>query len=80
MVPSLAYLAGKAIGFLMRDVPKKLSLDDAASFSPKIEVDTNVKVEGKASLKITIQWPTTVCLGDCAVQGPSEMTIVQRCR
>ena len=47
---------------------KKLSLDDAASVSPRVEVDTKVKVEGKASLKITTQSPTTVCLGE--VEGP----------
>jgi len=43
---------------------KKLSLDDASSASPKIEVDAKVKVEGASSLKITTQWPTTVCLGE----------------
>lgn len=47
---------------------RKLSLDDASSASPKIEVDTIVKVEGASSLKITTQWPTTVCLGE--VSGP----------
>ena len=43
---------------------KKLSLDDASSASPKIEVDSKVKVKGASSLKITTQWPTTVCLGE----------------
>lgn len=47
---------------------KKLSLDDLSSVSPKIEADTKVKVEGASSLKITAQWPTTVCLGEVA--GP----------
>jgi hypothetical protein len=47
---------------------KKLSLDDAASASPRIEVDTQVKVEGASALKITTQWPTTVYLGE--VTGP----------
>lgn len=47
---------------------KKLGLDDASLASPKIEVDTKVKVEGTSSLKITTQWPTTVCLGE--VTGP----------
>ena len=45
---------------------KRLSLDDAASASPKIEADTKVKVEGTSSLKITTRWPTTVCLGEVA--------------
>jgi hypothetical protein len=47
---------------------KKLSLDDPTSASPKIEADTQVKVEGTSSLRITTQWPTTVCLGEVA--GP----------
>ena len=47
---------------------KKLSLDDASAVSPKIEVDAKVKVEGTSSLKITTQWPTTVCVGEVA--GP----------
>jgi len=47
---------------------KKMSLDDASSASPKIEVDAKVKVEGASSLKITTRWPATVCLGEVA--GP----------
>jgi hypothetical protein len=47
---------------------KKLNLDDATAVSPKIEVDSKIKVEGTSSLKITTQWPTTVCLGE--VTGP----------
>ena len=47
---------------------KKLSLDDPSVASPKIVADTKVKVEGTSSLKITTQWPTTVCLGEVA--GP----------
>ena len=31
-------------------------------------MDANVKVEGPSSLRITAQWPTTVCLGEVA--GP----------
>ncbi len=47
---------------------KRLSLDDALSTSPKIEVDTKEKVEGRSSLRITTLWPTTVYLGEVA--GP----------
>lgn len=46
------------------EVLKILSLDDASSATPRIEVDTQVKVEGQSSLKITTQWPTTICLGE----------------
>ncbi len=47
---------------------KKLSLDDASALGLKIETDTMVKAEGKASVRITTRWPTTVCLGE--VTGP----------
>ena len=47
---------------------KKLSLDDPSAVSPKIVADTQVKVEGASSLKVTTKWPTTVCLGEVA--GP----------
>lgn len=47
---------------------KKLSLDDASAASPRIEADAQVKVEGTGSIKVTTQWPTTVCLGE--VTGP----------
>ena len=46
----------------------RLSLDDPTSASPRIEADTTVKTEGASSLRITAQWPTTVCLGE--VPGP----------
>jgi len=43
---------------------RKLSLDDASSVSPRIELDSKVKVEGAGALKITTRWPTTVYLGE----------------
>ena len=42
----------------------KLGLDDTSSISPKLEADSNVKVEGKSSLRITAIWPTTLYLGE----------------
>jgi hypothetical protein len=45
-------------------VLKKVSLDDASSIGMKIEADTKIKVEGKASIKITTKWPTSICLGE----------------
>ncbi len=45
---------------------KKLSLDDPSAASPKIAADAKIKVEGASSLRITTQWPTTVCLGEVA--------------
>ena len=43
---------------------KKLSLDDASSIGLTIQTDAAVKVEGKASVKISTIWPATVCLGE----------------
>jgi hypothetical protein len=43
---------------------KKLNLDDATTIGTTIQTDTQVKVEGKSSIKVTTQWPTTICLGE----------------
>ena len=43
---------------------KKLNLDDATTIGTTIQTDTQVKAEGKGSIKITTQWPTTICLGE----------------
>jgi hypothetical protein len=43
---------------------KKLNLDDASAIGTTIQTDTQVKAEGKSSIKITTQWPTTICLGE----------------
>ncbi len=45
---------------------KKLNLDDASLLGTTIRTDTQVKAEGKGSIKITTQWPTTICLGEVA--------------
>jgi hypothetical protein len=43
---------------------KKLNMDDATAIATSIQTDTRVKTEGNGSVKITTQWPTTVCLGE----------------
>jgi hypothetical protein len=43
---------------------KKLSLDDVSAVGTTIQTDSRVKAEGKGSIKITTQWPTTICLGE----------------
>lgn len=63
----VAVLAFAALVARAEDV-KRLSLDDASSISPRIEVDTKTKVEGRGSLRISTLWPTTVFLGE--VPGP----------
>ena len=47
---------------------KRISLDDASAIGLQIQSDSAVKTEGKASIKITTKWPTTVCLAE--VNGP----------
>jgi len=43
---------------------KKLPLDDASAIGLKIRADAAIKAEGKASIRITTAWPTSVCLGE----------------
>ena len=47
----------------------KLSLHSVSSISPKVDIDTKVKIEGEGSLKITTRWPTSVSIGE--VIGPN---------
>ena len=60
IVITLALVSGLA----MAEDLKKLSLDDAASIGTTIQTDSNVKTEGKSSVRITTRHPTTVCLGE----------------
>jgi hypothetical protein len=55
---------------------KRLSLDDASSIGLKIQTDALVKVEGKASVKLTTAWPTTVCLGELSGLNVKEAKLV----
>jgi hypothetical protein len=43
---------------------KRLPLDDAGAIGLSIQADPDVKVEGKASIRIVTKWATTVCLGE----------------
>ena len=43
---------------------KKINLDDASTIGTTIQTDTRLKAEGNGSIKITAQWPTTICLGE----------------
>ena len=60
MLALLAFIAGTAYG----EELKKLNLDDASAIGTSIQTDTQIKTEGKGSIKITTQWPTTICLGE----------------
>lgn len=56
----LAFISGSAYS---EDL-KRLNLDDASAIGTVIQSDTQVKAEGKSSIKITTKWPTTICLGE----------------
>jgi hypothetical protein len=47
---------------------KRISLDDTSALGLQIQSDSAMKAEGKASIKISTKWPTTVCLAE--VNGP----------
>jgi hypothetical protein len=47
---------------------QRIGLDDASAIGLQVASDPVVKAEGKASIRITTDWPTTVCLGE--VPGP----------
>ncbi len=42
----------------------RLSLDNPALLKTTISQDAAVKTEGRSSIKISILWPTTICLGE----------------
>jgi hypothetical protein len=73
---TLALVAGPAWS---QDL-KKLSLDDASAIGTTIQTDYRVKVEGKASIKITTQWPTTICLGQVTGLEVEGATLVYRAK
>ena len=65
LIPSMFALVLIAGSAYAEDL-KKLSLDDASAIGTTIQADTQVKAEGKVSIKITTQWPTTICLGEAS--------------
>ena len=40
-----------------------LPLDDVKNLGTTIRSDATVRAEGRAAVRITTQWPTTICLG-----------------
>lgn len=59
---------------------KRLSLDDASAIGTTIQTDKKVKVEGKASIKITTQWPTTICLAQVTGLDVENATLVYKAK
>lgn len=82
MRKTLLLVTGGAAVFLLALTPartqelKRLSLDDVSSLGLTIQTDTTVKVEGKASVKITTAWPTTSCLGEVSGLDIENATLV----
>ncbi len=59
---------------------KRLSLDDPSALGLKIQTDPAIKVEGKASVKVTTLWPTVVCLGEVTGLDIDNATLVYAAR
>jgi len=59
---------------------KKLNLDDASAIGTTIQTDTQVKAEGKGSIKITTQWPTTICLGEVTGLNIEDAKLVYKAK
>lgn len=72
----LALIASQANAFDL----KKLNCDDTAEITPKIQSDSKIKVEGESSIKITTQWPTTVCLGAVAGLDIDNVKLIYRAK
>ena len=59
---------------------KKLDLDDASAIGTTIQTDIQVKAGGKASIKITTRWPTTICLGEVASLDVENAKLLYRAK
>jgi hypothetical protein len=57
---------------------KRLSLDDISSLGLSIQTDSEVKTEGKGSIRITTNWPTTVCLGEVSGLNVENARLIYR--
>lgn len=67
-------------GPLCAEELRKLNLDDAAAIGITIQTDTQAKVEGKGAIKITTQWPATICLGEAAGLAVENGTLVYQAK
>jgi hypothetical protein len=68
------------VGLARGEELKKLTLDDASVIGTTIQTDTGVKAEGKGSIKITTQWPITVCLGEVASVDVENAKLVYKAK
>jgi hypothetical protein len=77
-LPILALLS--LVGLSHAEELRKLPLDDASVIGTTIQADTQVKAEGKGSIKITTQWPTTICLGEVARMDVENAKLVYKAK
>lgn len=69
-----------AAGQLTGGTLKRLNLDDALTIGLQVKTDTQVKAEGKGSVKITTAWPITVCLGEVVGLSVENIKLVFKAR
>lgn len=65
-------------GELMAEELKQLSLDDAATIGTTIQTDSEAKVEGIGSVRITTLYPTTICLAEITDINVENSRLVYR--
>ena len=65
-LPAIVVMLVLFAGTVLAQDLANISLDAVNGTTPRIEIDYNIKTEGRASTKITTGWPTTVCLGEVA--------------
>lgn len=69
-----------ATGLCRAEDLRQLSLDDVSLLGITIQTDTKVKAEGKGSIRIMTQWPTTICLGEVAGLDIENAKLVYKAR
>jgi hypothetical protein len=69
-------LMGSALGKELR----RLTLDNAASLGTTVSADPKVKYEGNGSVRISTQWPTTICLGEFSGLNVENVKLVYQAK
>lgn len=59
---------------------KRINLDDASALGTAIQTDTQVKVEGKGSIRIMTRWPTTICVGEITGMDVDNAKLLYKAR
>ena len=59
---------------------KRMSLDDASTLGTTIQIDSNVKTEGRGSVRVTTLHPTTICLGEVDNLNVENATLLYKAK